>query len=191
MEYFPTQLKESDYLKGIIRNSKVITNTSGNYYPVSDYLDNALINNNFNYYWHSIEDPSYKQYVQVIFLDNILEVDSYLFSTGTNGIYFSKTWDFCCSLDGKEWYTIDQHNNDPDITSTGQKLIFYTEKIIKCRYFSFNITGTDNQLRNYGYVGPVEFYGKKFPLYHFFQTTTKTKNLFHIVKSLIYLMLFF
>ena len=165
MIYFPKPSNEDDYLKGIIRSSKVITRATSNYNnEKTGYTDIAIIRNKYDVHWHSADDGTYQQYVQIIFPYDKIEIESYLFSPGGNGIYFTNTYTFNCTKDGKEWYILDTHDHDTKITHSLQKTIFDVKQRKKCSIFNFHITGPDSQNSNYGYLGPVEFYGKKYPI---------------------------
>ena len=186
--FFPEPETTTDNcLNGIIRNSRVITKTESSLYkyPNNDF---ALIGNSYNNWWSSEEDSSFKQYVQIIFLDRVVKVDTYHFytpnNTGGGYSYFSKTWTLSCSLYGDIWHILDTHDNDPSINDIKQKHIFHTDKIQKCRIFSFNITGPDNHGRNYGYFGPVEFYGWS---YDTIKTINANKTQFSPIFLFIYL----
>ena len=155
---------EDNYLKGIIRNSKVrIKATSSHYqYPKNE---TAIIENNYFYYWHSEYDEKFGQYVQIDFLNAFVDVSDYMYSTGSNvnsnGVFsITKTWNVLCSSHEEDWTLIDSHKNDPSVTTYRQKLIFKTKNRKKCKSFRFCVTGKDNIDRYYGYFGPIEFYGK-------------------------------
>ena len=166
MIHFDKPLNEDYYLNGIIRSSNVITRASSNYNKdVTGKTDMAIIKDKYENYWHSTEDSTYQQYVQIIFPYDKILVESYMFSTGNNHGYFSKSYTLSCSIDRNEWYLLDSHVGDSQFQHTMQKLIFDVDQLKWCRIFSFNITGPDNFNRYYGYVGPVEFYGIKAPVF--------------------------
>ena len=158
--------KEEDYLKGIIRNNIIrIKATASHYsYPLDE---KALAGNDYSKYWHSIHDSTFSQYVQIDFLKIFVEASSYMFSTGNNGkkgrnFCISKNWNVSCSLDCKEWIYIDDHTEETKVQLPQQKVIFNMKTIKACRSFRFYISGTDNCSRYYGYIGPIELYGKTF-----------------------------
>ena len=183
MIYFKTPSDEKDYLKGIIRNSNVFTRASSNYCnDNSCATEVSMIQDKYNKNWHSIEDATYRQYAQIFFPYDQVEIESYMFSTGGNVVYFSNSYELSCSNDEKEWFSLDTHTKDNQIKSSQQKIIFNVSNFKRCNIFRFNITGSDSKGRNYGYIGPVEFYGKKYPLFSV-RSTCNEKITFHYFMS--------
>ena len=163
MRVFKKPISESEYLNGIIRNSKInVTGTGNN----NNYL--AIVGNDYSSYWHTIQDSSFSQYVQIDFVNSYIIPTSYMFHTGNNDatysgkryIFYSKNWNINCSYDMKTWHAIDVRKNEPRATSVMQKLLFDMQSSSVCRSIRVHITGVDSQNRCYGYIGPFELYGK-------------------------------
>jgi hypothetical protein len=162
---YPKPTIPEDYLKGIIRGEKgVYTYESGHWWYLSSKF---ILGNDLSLYWHSELDLELRQYVDVIFIDKVVEVTSYHFHTGFNGPYYSNTWNLTCTLDGEKITTIDTQINNSIITSSNQSIIFDTIEVVKCRHFRFRFPGNDSLSRAYSYMGPLDFYGTVYSNYSF------------------------
>ena len=74
-------------------------------------------------------------------------------------------------MNGNDWVTIDEHTNEPLIDSSKQMIIFDVKRVRKCSTFRFFFPGVDSLGRYFNYLGPVEFYGKVYPLTYCFDIT--------------------
>ena len=79
------------YLKGIIRSGEIGKVEVKNEYAETQFPKGSVIKDDFSKYWHSIEDSSLKQYLDLTFYNSFVEVSSYLFSTRDDGIYYTIT----------------------------------------------------------------------------------------------------
>ena len=175
MKHFNKPSAESEYFNGIIRNDgnvKVFT-TSMYYDPADNYDIYVVIKNNASYYWHSSKDTESKQYVELSFLNSVVDVSSYMFSPGNNGAFYTVTWTINCSMNNVDWVNIDAHVNEQKIKSSGTMVLFDVKRRAKCRSFRFYFPGQDSKQRYYNYLGPVEFYGNVYPFSNCF---TKIKH---------------
>ena len=154
---FPKPKKESDYFKGILRALKTTISSTSSYYS-SPNDKSSLLQNDLQYYWHSREDASFNQYVEISIPITSVKITSYMISSGNNGNFYLKSWKLNCSMNGNGWTTIDDHRNESAFTASKQMRLFDVKKLKQCNTFRFIMNGKENLDRNYMYIGPVEFY---------------------------------
>ena len=175
--------EESEYLKGIIRNNNVRISSTSEYRDSNGVL--SIIKDDFSKYWHSEEDKTYSQYIQIDLKNVYASVSSYMWHTGCNNReyngtrypFFSKYWNITCSFNKKKNYIIDYHVNEPEVTAPYQTVFFNTKQTKICNSFQIHFTGPDSQGRAYQYVGLIEFYGKVFSAYCVFTSQCKKSHL--------------
>ena len=155
---FSKPTKEEDYFKGILRNTVTYTIESSSYIPCSSG-SGALLQNSLDKYWHSVEDASSNQYVEIVLPSSDATVKSYMISSGNDNTFYLKSWIFECSINGTGWTTIDSHKNEASFTWSKQMRLFDVQVVKKCNDFRFKMNGVENKGRYYMYIGPVEFYG--------------------------------
>ena len=157
---------DDNLLDGILRNVEISVFETSHYYTPSNGQQNEGINivkNDFELYWHSLEDPSGSQYVEIKLNHTSAIVTSYMFSSGNNVngplVMYPKNWNLECSLDNEEWFILKQHQNSNDFSNVKQTKIYDIEVRHVCNYFRIHGTGVENHGRHYMYAGPIELYG--------------------------------
>lgn len=157
-KYYKTPSNGENVLKGILRDTKTLRLKETGHWSFLD--SHYILGYNYSLYWHTVEDNSSKQYIELSFHNRIVEVSDYHFNTGNNGQYFSRSWYIDCSMNGKDWTTIDSHSNDAKITSSNQSFILPMQRVDRCTSYKIFFPGRDSLDRGYNYLGLLEFYGK-------------------------------